>query len=316
MNKLIKILPFLLLTACQLITEPDLSDKSVYLIAPIDSMSTTTATHTLWWDVIPDAEAYNVIVVSPDWNSIERLVADTNVSGNKFTITLPPGEYDWGVSAFNYYSSTPYSVRHLSIDTSSSLSGQVVVLKSPSEGKSLKDAKVLFEWYKIAIANSYIFDIRRDSWEGPSFIPQQLTSEDTISVALTEGVYAWGVKATNDFSSTLFTTQTLYIDQTPPGRASITNPAFNGDTLQIDNLLIQWNRSGTSVSPMRDSLMVSVDSTFSEGSPIGYYFTTEATEYTLPENEYSSGFYFCRVRTYDEAGNVGPVSATRKFYIE
>jgi hypothetical protein len=75
MNKLIKILPFLLLTACQLITEPDLSDKSVYLIAPIDSMSTTTATHTLWWDVIPDAEAYNVIVVSPDWNSIERLVA-------------------------------------------------------------------------------------------------------------------------------------------------------------------------------------------------------------------------------------------------
>jgi hypothetical protein len=303
----------LVLTGCQLITEPDLSNSEVYLLAPKDSLVTTNGTHTLWWEHVSDAELYNVQVVSPGWNEIEYLIADTNLSGNKFNISLPPGEYDWGVSAYNSSSATAYSVAHLKIDTSSSLVGQLVVLKSPENNSSTNKLTITFEWYELDAADSYIFDIRIDNWQGPGYVPQQVTSGTSTTVELSEGVYEWGVKGFNDNSSTAYSTRLLYIDQTPPGKPTITNPKFHGDTLEQNNALITWTRPETSVSPISDSLMVSVDSLFREGTPVEVFITT-GTEYLL--TGFSTGKYFCRVRSFDAAGNVGALSATRKFYIE
>ena len=313
MRKILNIFPLFLLVGCQLITEPDISGSKVYLLAPVDSLVTTTTTHTLWWEYVSDAEKFNLIIVSPSWDAVEVLVADTNLTGNKYFVTLPPGEYDWGVQAYNNSSATDYFVRHISIDTSSSLNNQLVVLRSPENNFSTNIQDILFEWFKLGAADSYIFDIRFDSWQGSSVIPQQVTTDDTLSVSLNEGVYYWGVKGINDFSSTVFSTHALYIDLTPPGKPIITFPQFNGDTISQDELKITWNRPITSISLITDSVFVSADSVFSEGS-IQDYFITQNTEISL--EGYSSGFYFTKVRSFDAAGNLGESSAIRKFFVD
>lgn len=304
----------LLLNSCSLITEPDISGSEVYLIAPYDCLRTTTATHTFWWDYVSDAEKYNLIIVSPSWDSVISLVVDTNVSGNKFYYTLNPGDYDWAVSAYNYSSATDYSINHLTIDTTSSLYNQVVVLNLPVNNTSTNDESVLFSWYKISSADSYIFDIRYTDWQGSSVFPSKNTSYDTVKYQIEEeGVYAWGVQARNDFSNTLFTTRTLIIDRTPPGQSSFVQPAYSGDTIQGDNKVLSWTRPGESLSTVSDSLFIATDSLFTP-SKIKDIVVTDQTEFSM--SDYSSGFYFCKLRSFDAAGNMANISEPVKFYID
>ncbi|MBN1115639.1 MAG: hypothetical protein JXA77_00420 [Bacteroidales bacterium] len=302
----------LVLFSCDIITEPDISDSEVIVIAPPDGLVTTASTLTFWWEHVLDAEKYNILIVSPEWDSVVTLVADTNIAGNKFLVTLPPGEYDWGISAFNNSSSTVYTISHVSIDTSTNLSSQLVVLQSPEDNYNTNELEILFSWYPVSAANSYLFDIRRDSWQGDNVIPTYLTEYDTLSLMLKDGVYYWGVQGRNDFSSTIFTTRSLIVDTEPPGRPSINYPAQNGDTLASDELRLKWSRPKISVSEIIDSVIVSHDSLFTNGNYL--YFITKETELSLEGIE--SGKYFAKVRSYDKAGNLGEPSLVRKFYID
>jgi hypothetical protein len=305
-------LPVISIASCSLIFETDISDDEVYINAPVDSLNTTNNFITFWWDYVPEAEKYNLQIVSPSWNSINTLIVDTNLTENKFSISISPGEYDWGVSAYNNSSSTGYTVYHLVIDTSSSLTNQSVVIKSPEENYSTNITLVPFSWYKLDAASSYLFEIRKDSWTGANVVPTQIITTENYSLTLSEGVYYWGVQGRNDFSSTSFNPRELIIDLTAPGKPIITNPSKYGDTLKSDNLKIIWTHPLESLSEISDSLIISKDSLFTpEG--IENYFVTKLMEMTL--DGYSNGKYFCKVRSFDEAGNIGIVSEVKKFYI-
>lgn len=314
MNKVYYLVGVLTLSSCALLTEPDISDSAVFLIAPSNGLKTTVSTHTLWWDYVTDAEKYNLLIVSPTWDSINTLIIDTNVSGNKFTITLAPGEYDWAVSAYNGSSSTDYTIYHISIDTASNLFNQQVVLITPADIFYTNKRNVFFQWYHLPLATEYVFDIKQDSWAGQKVIPTRISISDTINLLLNEGSYVWGVQAKNENSYTyLYSTRELTIDLTAPGKPVITLPIKNYDTLSGDNLKITWNQPLTSLSPMRDSVFISSDTLFSAGK------IKEISVVATPElklSEYATGKYFCKVKTFDAAGNIGPVSQVRTFYIE
>ncbi len=311
----ILILLFFIVTGCQLIFEADISEETVTLLAPYDSLVTTNATQTFWWENVDNAEGYNLQIVSPDWDAIEELILDSNISSNKFEVTLDPGTYAWGVSAYTSFSETPYTVRVVIVDTSSNLSDQTVVLNTPSDNFSTNDTTIDFTWYTLDAAESYLFDIRYDDWDGSSVVPQEITTIAATSLIIDEeGVYVWGVKAVNDNSTSSFSKRTIYVDLTAPGKPSITVPASSGDTLSIDDVTIEWTRPKASIASVSDSLFVSTDSSFSDDED-EIILVTADTVYTIDEDEVSEGEYYCRVRSFDAAGNIGEVSATRKFYV-
>ena len=206
-----------LTNGCNDFGEKNLSDKVVILRAPDDSLVTTLISHTFWWDYVDGAEGYNLQIVMPSFDHTVRLVLDTNLTGNRFDFTLFPGSFEWGVAAYNYSSASAYTINKLLIDTTSNLSNQYVVLKTPAENYNTNITTVHFQWYMISSATDYRFEIRQNSMDGQLVTPAQLTSKDTISAVLTEGIYFWGVQAQNNNSGSMMTSRKLVIDVTAPG---------------------------------------------------------------------------------------------------
>jgi hypothetical protein len=310
-KKIVKIFLVLSIASCSLITETNISDETVFIVSPPDNLKTPVFTQTLWWDHVDDAEKYNVIIVSPRWDSVVTLIADTNVSDNKFSITLNPGEYDWGVSAYNSSSKTVYSVSHITIDSSSKLTGETVTLLSPKNNLNTNNQNINFSWDVLPKAESYVFDIKYNSWDGENVINTKTGKEDTLSLVLEESVYYWGVKAINEFSQTNTAIRTFIVDITPPGKPDIENPIIN-DTVSGQDLLIKWNRPGTQLSDVNDSLLLSTDSLFKTIDQ--QFIITGDPQKTV--NGLSSGKQFVRVITFDMAGNVGEATQVRFFIDE
>jgi hypothetical protein len=303
----------ILATSCSLIFEPDLSNKKVTLLAPADCTRTPTQTQTFWWDYVPDAEGYNLQIVSPTFDTITTLIADTNMTGNKFVGTLYPGRYKWGVSAYNHNSSTDYSVFTLIIDTTSSLTSQKVRLISPPNGTNTNILKILFHWETIPIATSYQIDIRDSTWTGQSVINPTYTNYDTITFTLQEGSYIWGVRALNDNSFTIeWMNFQLILDATPPGIPNLISPGYDGDTLNNSPYEVEWTHPAYSLSAISDSLIISSDSLFTVPGIKESVFlnTTSHSVSFLPD-----GKYYIKVKSIDAAGNKSDYCHVRKFFL-
>jgi hypothetical protein len=314
MNKKLLIPVFVLLSACAIITEPDISNSDVFLVAPVDNLTTEVSFQTFWWDRVPDAERYNVIIVSPRWDSIVSLIADTNVTDNKFMLSLPAGEYDWAVSAFNYSSATQYYIRHITINPTQDLTNQKVKLVSPQNDDYSNLQETKLTWEKISYANKYHISVKHNDWNGELAVPSETTSENSFSFTLDEGVYAWGVKAENDESITNSASiRTITIDRTAPGIPEYTKPQYNGDTISSVDPKIVWSHPVSSLAPITDSILISKDSAaFSQNLKELKVLSTN--QYKL--QEYSSGFYYVQVRSFDAAGNIGQSTSITKFYFD
>jgi len=100
---------FICLCSCDEVLEKSLKDKKVVLLAPVNNLTTTTTTHNLYWEQIDGATSYQVQIVSPRFDSIVTLVADTFVENVKFNIELKKGVYQWRVMASNNSTVSSYS---------------------------------------------------------------------------------------------------------------------------------------------------------------------------------------------------------------
>lgn len=310
---------FTLLYACQLITEPDISDEQVVLLAPSDSVSTDVLNQTFWWDNVSDALGYNLQVILIDTNHKPpkwlRLALDTNVSRNTFAYTLNPGNYIWSVSAYNAYSSTAYFDHILFVDSISDISNQKVKLLSPVDKSYSNELGQRFEWESLPLALRYNYKIHKGSWAG-----DRIFLNDTVGTGFKysfeeEGVYVWGVQAEAANSSTAYFTHELTIDTTVPEMPEITIPKNHGDTLIKTNLVIHWQRGPDSGSPITDELTVASDSLFPE-SAIIETLTTNNQSVELKEEYEINTPYFCKVKSTDAAGNESPESVIKKFYVD
>ena len=110
------------ISGCSTIFENDIESEPVTLMAPCDGLRTSIVLQTFWWYYVKDATNYNLQIVSPNFDYVEKLVLDTILSVNKFQITLNPGTYQWRVNAFNSGYSTQYTTNTIYIDTTLSIS--------------------------------------------------------------------------------------------------------------------------------------------------------------------------------------------------
>ncbi len=303
------------ITSCSLFTEPDLNKEEVFLLAPADGIKTAYQQHTFWWEHVPDAESYNLLIVSPSFDSVFRLIADTNLTGNNYVGTLAPGEYEWGVSALNSVSSTPYSVFSITIDTTGDLVYLPVILIQPEVNFNTNNQEILFRWDLVPGATRYSFGIRDSSWlTGQDVITPINTEYDTVTIILNEGRYEWGVQAYDETSnsSTTWYYRPLIIDTTSPDKPVITIPVLSGDTISAEPYSIEWRHPSGSLSSISDSIVVASDSAFHSTDIIESLFISD-TE--LSVSSYPDGKYYVKVKSVDAAGNQSEYSNISKFFI-
>ncbi|MDJ1486101.1 hypothetical protein QNI16_36805 [Cytophagaceae bacterium YF14B1] len=109
----------LILSACDQLLEPSLTEKTPILLSPTDSVKLTETEATFWWESMQGATNYQLQVVSGSFGAVSKLWADTLVSTNKFTLELQPGHYSWRVQARNLSSQSEFTQSSFQIDTTS-----------------------------------------------------------------------------------------------------------------------------------------------------------------------------------------------------
>lgn len=311
-SNLIVLIIILLGYGCSDFFEPDISEKEVILLAPEDSLTTSQTSQNFLWDYVDGATGYNLRIVAPSFENIQKLILDTNVIGNSYRFTLSSGQYQWGVSAYNYSSATNYYYRSMAIDTSSQLSGDQPVLISPVANFNTSGNRIHFKWQLNSKASKYIFEIRSNNWDGEQVISPLIIYEDTVSFILPEGVFSWGIQALNDFSASLVSVRSFVVDTTVPATPVLLSPA---DKAVIDQtpVILSWTRPESSLTAISDSVLIANDSLFTNNSVIESSKTDNTFYDMIEENE---GTYFWKVKSFDAAGNKSPYSKHRKFVIK
>lgn len=320
MNKLLYILiiGLLIFIGCDDFFEEDLNDKLVTLVAPANDLKTSNSSITFWWEEVDGAIKYNLQVVSPGFDAVERLVLDTNLTGTTYDAQLYPGSFEWRVKAFNSSSETPYTTYSLSVDSSLDLSGQSVILLSPESSCATNDTSIDFTWQEKPNAEYYTFRIKAGDWStGDDVISPTIVTDNKITQSfeeLDEGEYSWGVRAENSISSSLYANRSITIDHTAPQKPSLTSPAQGATT--GNDVTFTWSRPDESGSTITDSLYVSTDSTFIAEPEIAIERTETSYPATFDVNTGSQQKYYWKVRSIDAAGNKSEYSSIRRFTIK
>ena len=299
--------------SCEDIFEKDITNKELLLIAPGDSLKTSFSTQTFWWEELDGALTYTLQVVSPSFASIEKVLVDTTLKKNKFTLNLYPGKFEWRVRAENGSFKSPYIIRTIQVDSTMDLKGQKVTLISPFENAYSSTLVPRFTWQKLYNADTYSLEVHQANWNGALVFSSNPVTYDTLSVStLSEGIYYWGIKAWNNNSATEFSTRVLTIDRTLPGVPTLSTPLDKAKIPQLPVNLV-WSNASDIGSPLTDSILVSSDSTFSPNKIVVAKYIQDTR---LDGAVADTGTYFWKVKSVDAAKNQGIFSAIRKFTVQ
>jgi hypothetical protein len=94
---------------CKEVFEKSLDKVTMTLSAPTDRAVADSGTQYFSWQSMDSGVTYELQLVSPGFDSISRLVADTTIQVTLFPYLLGPGRYQWRVRAFNSSSTTIFS---------------------------------------------------------------------------------------------------------------------------------------------------------------------------------------------------------------
>lgn len=294
--------------SCTDIFEHDLSDDVVTLIAPSNGVVTQFAVQTFWWEEVDFANGYELQVVSERFDSIVQVILDTTVTGNQFSHTLYPGIFQWRVRAINGSSETEFTTYDLTVDTAAGLTGQTVLLSSPSNGSYFNSLTNEFTWQALSGATGYRIQLSDDGFQSTSFDTLTTLTTATITAA-TEGDFQWQVRAEDGNSVSQYSQASSFtIDTTAPGTPTLLQPTDNS-TILTQPFDLMWQQVLDSGSPVRDSVYLYTDSLITLFDVI--HSVSESHQDSLQQ-----GSYFWRVRSFDEAGNQSSYSETFNFIVQ
>ena len=196
---------------------------------------------------------------------------------------------------------------------SENLSGAQVVLSSPLDSFFTATLYPQFTWESMALSSFYGFRIVRgtDFDNGELFTSKVETANTslTLSKALENGQYTWGVNAENSTSKTAYTTRFIWFDNVAPLAATPNNPIDNAS--QTDGKVVfNWTRPTDSGTPLYDSLFL-----YSDPGLTTLIQKVSGAGQTYSDS-LSPGDYYWRIRATDRAGNIGTFSTSRKLTIQ
>lgn len=287
-----------------LLIEPDISNRSVVLLAPADGVEVSSTTVFFDWEEVEDATSYEIQVATPDFDNTQQLLLNTEDSITFKELNMNVGNYEWRVRAKNSNYSTEYSSARFSIVPVPNFSGNTVLLIAPQNNLVTNEESQLLQWNSVEGATLY----RTQVIEIGGNVLQELATQDTtLQVTFTEGERIWKVRAENGIETTLYTARNILIDITNPNVPQLTAPA-DGSVLNSQDVTFEWTRDPISGSNELDSLFVYRDVNLTDlviKEQVNSPYSTN-----LDNDEYS---WF--MRAYDEAGNLSNDSAVFNFTV-
>jgi hypothetical protein len=299
--------------SCDQIFEDDIENETVSLMAPSDGLKTEVLTHTFWWDEVEGAKKYNIQIASPSFTEINRLVVDSNLSEPRFSYTLSPGTYQWRVNAFNDAYETAYTTYELEVDSTLDLSGGSIRLLSPTDSFVTNQTSLSFKWEDLPNADFYELEFREAgayTWEDQYYLSSEKTQNTSLTIdELEEGEYHWGIRGSNDLSSTMFTHRYVLVDTSDPDSPTLISPANNTE-LADSTITLKWGTISDGGASVRYKLYIYANSALTQ---------LEESQ-NLSQNQYSwktyvSGDYYWYVVAEDAAGNTSSDSEVWQFNV-
>ncbi|MDT3403752.1 hypothetical protein [Mucilaginibacter terrae] len=299
------------LTSCKEFIEPDISDKQVKLNAPANNFQSKSYTVNFWWDETEDARNYRLQIVSPGFEQPTQLVADTLVSGNKFSLNLVPGDYEWRVRAENNGYQTAYSQPLKFQVVFSSLKQQTTTLVSPANNQLSNQANISFNWNSLYGATKYRLQVDSDNFAGATVMYEQVTPALQAGFTVPKDrSFQWRVRAENDTAQAQWSgINSITIDRTSPPVVTLANPA--NSAIVTSPVSLQWNVASTAVRYKLTVLKSDQTTPYNNSFPM----LLTATSYSFTSGVTGDRIYW-RVTAIDAAGNESAASELRSFDIQ
>jgi len=302
----------ILLFSCDDIIEPSINNSQVQLEAPANQYTSTSYAINFWWDAVDHALSYHLQVVTPSFAAPGNLVLDTVITGNKFSFTLNPGNYQWRVMAENGSSQTAFTTPRSFSVAATSIKQQSVQLIAPANNYLTNQSPIVFQWSSLYGATQYRFEIDTNNFVNESaVISNTVIPGQQISFSFPKDqIYQWRIRAENDTAQAQWSAiNTITYDHTPPGQVSLSAP---GDGLTVAlPVSLQWNSVAT--ASHYKLYVFESDSTTLYNSTFPLAVTT--TSYSFNLGTSGSKIYW-KVSAVDAAGNEGTASALRSFVLQ
>ena len=117
MKKLSFVFLFFIFFSCEAVFVEDISNETVVLLAPTENSSVAAGNIHFRWQLIDQAELYQIQIATPSFESASQIVLDSVVApvdsiqviSRSLSQTLEEGSYQWRVKAFNSDYETRYS---------------------------------------------------------------------------------------------------------------------------------------------------------------------------------------------------------------
>ena len=218
----------LILNGCDDFLEEDISDDLVFLLAPADSVTFEEGSTILFsWDFLEGATNYQVQIVTPDFDAPAQLMLDSVTTNNSISAMLSPGQYEWGVSAFNNGYSTNYSIGAFTVSEVADftdLSDETVNLLGPSG--VINQNEVVFVWDELEGADNYELQLVSPGFDNiQQLLYDTTTTSSIITLEVPAGSYSWRLRATNDTSRTNYVVQNFEVSVKEMQQIRLTSPA-------------------------------------------------------------------------------------------
>jgi hypothetical protein len=301
----------LFLGSCKDIIQPDIGKKQVNLLAPGDLYKSKSYTVNFWWDEVADASAYRLQIVSPSFDSIGALIADTLIKSNKFAFNLEPGSYQWRVRAENNGSQGIFSAPRAFSVLPSSIKQQAVQLSDPAGNALVNNPTVTFRWGTLYGATQYRLQIDTNNFADTARLlyNKAFPVQEAEFSLPKDQQYQWRVRAENDTAQSKWSAaRVLRYDHTPPGQVTLTAPA-DAKVLPLP-VALQWN-AVTGASRYKLYVLKS-DSTSAYSPAFPMLLNTNSYNFNLGS---SGDRIYWKVSALDAAGNEGQVSKLQSFVL-
>lgn len=307
---LLLLLCTLCLWSCEDVFEEDISDDSVKLLSPKDSLNSSSNQISFSWESIEGADKYQLQVVSGSFANTSQMLCDSNLTQTFFTMTFTPGTYQWRVRAKNFAYESMWTTRTFSVTLTPDLSAIIPQLINPVNGDTTRKMSFLFKWNSILYADDYRFEIWKDAFASGTKIVSIILDTNYFNYTLPEqGLYYWALRGQNTYSNSVFSTASLFIDTIAPNTSMITFPQYN---LVVTDSIVNftWQRTAIAGSAEFDSLFLYADSLMN--NLIG---VAKSNNFSYSK-KMTNGRYWWKLKPWDRAGNTNAVSGPSVFTVQ
>lgn len=199
---------FVLVVGCEdILEEVDISNRNVTVFAPVNDAVVTTNSVQFNWDVVEDATAYRMQLVTPDFENAVQLLLDTTFVqdsigsvATQIQQNLLNGNYTWRIKAMNSGFETPYAQNAFVVDGDENIDltpPNTPQLVAPINGTTQDETTVEFSWTREDVPGTAekdsIFFYSDQTLQ--NLVGKDIGANKTYSANFTSGTYYWFVKA-------------------------------------------------------------------------------------------------------------------------